>query len=165
MGGIALKGLIMMEIMSLEIVYGQHQSNRLIIENQNQKNHPLYLLLNPLDIPYNTLYSCYMPQEVEIIKKAVPELTEDDEAVRKYIREKEGLTYEALCRSVSEGLNAETVLINKDTRKEVGRVPNHTVRAKFAPLAAEIIGAKKAEGGAQKAPTIHIHLPDGTTLR
>jgi hypothetical protein len=86
---------------------------------------------------------------------------EDDEAERALVRVRTGLTYEKLCETISAGLGAETIVINKHTKKEIGRVPNHMVRAKFAPLAAEIIGAKKSDGAVAKFPAIIIMTSDG----
>jgi hypothetical protein len=101
--------------------------------------------------------------QVEVLesKDKISNKMEQDELA--LIRERHGLTYEQLCATVAEGLRAETILINKDTRAEVGRIPNHSTRAKFAPLAAELIpGAKVADAPAQKCGRIIIELPDGT---
>jgi hypothetical protein len=104
-----------------------------------------------------------------LVDKAVtskpPVNPDEDESYRALVREKVGLTYEVLCKAVSEGLTATVALISKDTGEQCGEVPAHSTRAKFAPLAAEILGAKKAEVGAQKCPQINIHLPPGFSFK
>lgn len=86
-----------------------------------------------------------------------------DEAERAAIRERVGLTYEELCKTVKQGLTAEVVIVDEKGNIKK-RVPANEIRAKFITSAVDIIGAKKAEGGAQKCPSIIIILPNGQRL-
>jgi hypothetical protein len=88
---------------------------------------------------------------------------EKDEAERAGIRERVGLTYERLCQTVKEGLVAEMVILGSDG-KEVNRVPANSERAKFLQAAVDLLGAKKADVGAQRCPSILIILPNGKQL-
>ena len=99
----------------------------------------------------------------ELVKR--DKVEDDEEAGRAAIRERVGLTYEELCRVVADGIKANVALIRKDTGEQCGEVPAHSVRAKFAPLAAEMLGAKKVEGAAQRCPQINIHLPPGFSFK
>ena len=86
----------------------------------------------------------------------------EDEAERKAIRERTGLTYEELCKTVRAGIVAE--LYDGESGKPLKGKPAHATRAKFIAVAADIIGAKKSEVGSQKCPSIIIILPNGKKL-
>lgn len=86
----------------------------------------------------------------------------EDEGERKAIRERTGLTYEELCKTVRAGIVAE--LYDGESGKPLKGKPAHATRAKFIAVAADIIGAKKSEAGAQKCPSIIIILPDGRRI-
>lgn len=87
----------------------------------------------------------------------------DDDRVRGEIRERVGLTYERLCQTVRDGLVAEMVILDGEGNI-VNRVPANSERAKFISAAVDILGARKAEAGAQKIPSIIIVLPNGQKL-
>lgn len=76
------------------------------------------------------------------------------------IRKRVGLTYEKLCKTISDGLVAETALYDKNG-KIVNTIPANSERAKFLQAAVDLLGAKKIEGAAQKCARIIIELPDG----
>lgn len=107
-------------------------------------------------------------EEIEVIptKVATDGIEEykdgEDEGERKAIRERTGLTYEELCKTVRAGIVAE--LYEAETGKPLKNKPAHATRAKFIQVAADIIGAKKSEAGAQKCPSIIIILPNGQKL-
>ena len=88
---------------------------------------------------------------------------ENEEIHRAEVRRKVGLTYELLCDTVKQGLCAEVAILN-EKGEIVNRVPSNVERAKFIQSAVDILGAKKAEAGAQKIPSIIIVLPDGRRL-
>ena len=87
----------------------------------------------------------------------------DEDVKRKEIRERVGLTYERLCQTVRDGLVAEMAILDGEGNV-VNRVPANSERAKFVAAAVDILGAKKADVGAQKIPSIIIVLPDGRRL-
>jgi orotidine-5'-phosphate decarboxylase len=84
----------------------------------------------------------------------------DEEAERAEIRKKAGLTYEQLCETVAKGLMA--MVCNAETGEPI--CPANSERAKFVAAAIDLLGAKKAEQGAQKIPSIIIVLPTGERL-
>ena len=84
----------------------------------------------------------------------------DEEAERAEIRRKAGLTYEQLCETVAKGLMA--MVCNAETGEPI--CPANSERAKFVAAAIDLLGAKKAEQGAQKIPSIIIVLPTGERL-
>ena len=84
----------------------------------------------------------------------------ESDAERDAIRKRVGLTYEALCKTVRDGLVAEVAILD-DKGKIVNRVPANSERAKFVAAAVDILGAKKSESAAQKCPAIIIILPNG----
>ena len=84
----------------------------------------------------------------------------DEEAERAEIRRKVGLTYEQLCETVAKGLMA--MVCNAETGEPI--CPANSERAKFVAVAVDMLGAKKAEQGAQKIPSIIIVLPTGERL-
>ena len=95
-----------------------------------------------------------LTDEVEEIKDS----SEDVERAR--IRKRVGLDYETLCKTVRDGIVAE--LYDEVTGTPLRGKPAHATRAKFIAAAVEILGAKKAEGAAQKCPTIVIIRADGS---
>ena len=105
---------------------------------------------------------------IEVIPQKVPsggveEVRDSNEDIeRAKIRKRVGLDYERLCKTIADGLVAETVLYTKDGI--VDRIPANSERAKFLQAAVDLLGAKKAEAGAQKIPSIIIVLPNGQRL-
>ena len=77
----------------------------------------------------------------------------DEEAERAEIRRKAGLTYEQLCETVAKGLMA--MVCNAETGEPI--CPANSERAKFVAAAIDLLGAKRAEGAAQKFPTINVY--------
>ena len=77
----------------------------------------------------------------------------DEEAERAEIRRKVGLTYEQLCETVAKGLMA--MVCNAETGEPI--CPANSERAKFVAAAIDLLGAKRAEGAAQKFPTINVY--------
>jgi hypothetical protein len=77
----------------------------------------------------------------------------DEEAERAEIRKKAGLTYEQLCETVAKGLMA--MVCNAETGDPI--CPANSERAKFVAAAIDLLGAKRAEGAAQKFPTINVY--------
>jgi hypothetical protein len=77
----------------------------------------------------------------------------DEEAERAEIRKKAGLTYEQLCETVAKGLMA--MVCNAETGEPI--CPANSERAKFVAAAIDLLGAKRAEGAAQKFPTINVY--------
>ena len=75
-----------------------------------------------------------------------------------------GLTPDVLFRTVADGLRAETVLVSAEG-VEVGREPDHTIRAKFASVAMDILGEKKVVVSTGSMPLMNIFLPNGTKLQ
>lgn len=69
------------------------------------------------------------------------------------------LTRAHLFSTIADGLKAECVLVDKEGN-EVGRVPNHTVRVKYANLAAEVLGEKISGNDSKNVNLINIYLPD-----
>ena len=88
---------------------------------------------------------------------------ENEEIHRAEVRHRVGLNYELLCERVRDGLNAEMAILDSEG-KIVNKVPANSERAKFIQAAIDILGAKKADIGAQKIPSIIIVLPNGKTL-
>ena len=88
---------------------------------------------------------------------------ENEEIHRAEVRRKVGLTYELLCDTVKQGLCAEVAILY-EKGEIVNRVPANVERAKFIQSAVDILGAKKADVGAQKIPSIIIVLPNGQRL-
>ena len=88
---------------------------------------------------------------------------ENEEIHRAEVRHRVGLNYELLCERVRDGLNAEMAILDSEG-KIVNKVPANSERAKFIQAAIDILGAKKADVGAQKIPSIIIVLPDGRRL-
>ena len=88
---------------------------------------------------------------------------ENEEVHRAMIRERVGLTYETLCKTVKDGLEAMVAILDSEG-KIVNSVPSNVERAKFVQAAIDLLGAKKAEAGAQKIPSIIIVLPNGQRL-
>jgi hypothetical protein len=100
-----------------------------------------------------------IPQKV--LSNGVEEIKDsNDDVQRQEIRERVGLTYEQLCKTVRDGLVAEVAILD-DKGKVVNRVPANSERAKFVAAAVDILGAKKSESSAQKCPAIIIILPNG----
>ena len=87
----------------------------------------------------------------------------NEEAHRAEVRHRVGLNYELLCERVRDGLNAEMAILDSEG-KIVNKVPANSERAKFIQAAIDILGAKKADVGAQKIPSIIIVLPTGERL-
>jgi hypothetical protein len=85
----------------------------------------------------------------------------DEEAERAEIRKKAGLTYEQLCETVAKGLMA--MVCNAETGDPI--CPANSERAKFVAVAVDMLGARRAEVGAQKCPQINIHLPPGFSFK
>ena len=85
----------------------------------------------------------------------------DEEAERAEIRNRVGLTYERLCRTVKDGM--EAMVCNAETGEPI--CPANSERAKFIAAAIDLLGAKKAEQGAQRIPSILIILPNGERLK
>ena len=85
----------------------------------------------------------------------------DEEAERAEIRKKAGLTYEQLCETVAKGLMA--MVCNAETGEPI--CPANSERAKFVAVAVDMLGARRAEVGAQKCPQINIHLPPGFSFK
>ena len=85
----------------------------------------------------------------------------DEEAERAEIRRKAGLTYEQLCETVAKGLMA--MVCNAETGEPI--CPANSERAKFVAVAVDMLGARRAEVGAQKCPQINIHLPPGFSFK
>jgi hypothetical protein len=85
----------------------------------------------------------------------------DEEAERAEIRNRVGLTYERLCRTVKDGM--EAMVCNAETGEPI--CPANSERAKFIAAAIDLLGAKKAEQGAQRIPSILILLPNGDRLK
>ena len=77
----------------------------------------------------------------------------DEEIERAEIRRKVGLTYEQLCETVAKGLMA--MVCNAETGEPI--CPANSERAKFVAAAIDLLGAKRAEGAAQKFPTINVY--------
>ena len=103
-----------------------------------------------------------IPQKV--LSGNVEEVRDSNEDIeRAEIRERVGLDYERLCKTIADGLVAETVLYTKDG-KIVERIPANSERAKFLQAAVDLLGAKKTEAGMQKCPSIIIILPNGQRL-
>lgn len=100
-------------------------------------------------------------------KALIPEVVkapgENEEVHRAEIRNRVGLTYETLCRTVKDGLEAMVAILDSEG-KIVNSVPSNVERAKFVQAAIDLLGAKKAEAGAQKIPSIIIVLPNGQRL-
>ena len=84
----------------------------------------------------------------------------DEEIERAEIRRKVGLTYEQLCETVAKGLMA--MVCNAETGEPI--CPANSERAKFVAVAVDMLGARRAEVGAQKIPSIIIVLPNGQKL-
>lgn len=74
-----------------------------------------------------------------------------------------GLTRRKLFQVVSEGLEATVAIFNQAGQK-VGEAPAHSIRAKFAPLATEILGEKAKGEQGQRFPNIVIITADGRKL-
>ena len=89
---------------------------------------------------------------------------ENEEIHRAEVRHRVGLNYELLCERVRDGLNAEMAILDSEG-KIVNKVPANSERAKFIQAAIDILGAKKADVGAQKIPSIIIVLPNGERLK
>jgi hypothetical protein len=111
----------------------------------------------PREVVLPTLKKALIP---EVVKKPVGE---NEEVHRAMIRERVGLTYENLCKTVKDGLEAMVAILDSEG-KIVNSVPSNVERAKFVQAAIDLLGAKKAEAGAQKCPSIVIVLPSGQKL-
>ena len=98
-----------------------------------------------------------------LIPEVVKAPGENEEVHRAMIRERVGLTYETLCKTVKDGLEAMVAILDSEG-KIVNSVPSNVERAKFVQAAIDLLGAKKAEAGAQKIPSIIIVLPNGQRL-
>ena len=100
----------------------------------------------------------------KVLSNGKEEIKDSNEDIkRQEIRERVGLTYERLCQTVKDGLVAEVAILDSEGNI-VNRTPANSERAKFIAAAVDILGAKKAEVGAQKIPSIIIVLPNGTRL-
>jgi hypothetical protein len=97
---------------------------------------------------------------VDVLCPKVEGKARDEEIERAEIRRKAGLTYEQLCETVAKGLMA--MVCNAETGEPI--CPANSERAKFVAAAIDLLGAKKAEQGAQKIPSIIIVLPTGERL-
>jgi nickel-dependent lactate racemase len=97
---------------------------------------------------------------VDVLCPKVEGKARDEEIERAEIRRKVGLTYEQLCETVAKGLMA--MVCNAETGEPI--CPANSERAKFVQAAIDLLGAKKAEAGAQKIPSIIIVLPNGQRL-
>ena len=97
---------------------------------------------------------------VDVLCPKVEGKARDEEIERAEIRRKVGLTYEQLCETVAKGLMA--MVCNAETGEPI--CPANSERAKFVAVAVDMLGAKKAEQGAQKIPSIIIVLPTGERL-
>ena len=96
-----------------------------------------------------------------VLTDGVEEIKDSSEEIgRAKIRKRAGLDYERLCKTVADGLVAETVLYTKDG-KIVERIAANSERAKFLQAAVDLLGAKKAEAPAQKCPQLIFNLPPG----
>ena len=94
----------------------------------------------------------------------VTSFSDDSESQREFVRRRAGLDYELLCRTVADGLKAETVICN-GKGEIMARVPANSERAKFVSVAAEILGAKqKVESVGVRVPAIVVVLPSGQRL-
>ena len=98
---------------------------------------------------------------VDVLCPKVEGKARDEEIERAEIRRKVGLTYEQLCETVAKGLMA--MVCNAETGKPI--CPANSERAKFVAVAVDMLGAKRAEVGAQKCPQINIHLPPGFSFK
>ena len=98
---------------------------------------------------------------VDVLCPKVEGKARDEEIERAEIRRKVGLTYEQLCETVAKGLMA--MVCNAETGEPI--CPANSERAKFVAAAIDLLGAKKAEQGAQRIPSILIILPNGDRLK
>ena len=117
----------------------------------------------PREVVLPTLKTAMIPENVFHPGGAVAKnntTLKDEEAERAEIRRKVGLTYEQLCETVAKGLMA--MVCNAETGEPI--CPANSERAKFVAAAIDLLGAKKAEQGAQKIPSIIIVLPTGERL-
>ena len=117
--------------------------------------------VSPVTSIVPTLKTALIPEVVKRPKEIAER--ENEEIHRAEVRRKVGLTYELLCDTVKQGLCAEVAILN-EKGEIVNRVPANVERAKFIQSAVDILGAKKADVGAQKIPSIIIVLPDGRRL-
>ena len=116
---------------------------------------------SPVTSMIPTLKSALVP---EILPTAIAKnnaVLKDEEAERAEIRKKAGLTYEQLCETVAKGLMA--MVCNAETGEPI--CPANSERAKFVAVAVDMLGARRAEVGAQKCPQINIHLPPGFSFK
>lgn len=90
---------------------------------------------------------------VDVLCPKVEGKARDEEIERAEIRRKVGLTYEQLCETVAKGLMA--MVCNAETGEPI--CPANSERAKFVAAAIDLLGAKRAEGAAQKFPTINVY--------
>jgi hypothetical protein len=90
---------------------------------------------------------------VDVLCPKVEGKARDEEIERAEIRRKAGLTYEQLCETVAKGLMA--MVCNAETGEPI--CPANSERAKFVAAAIDLLGAKRAEGAAQKFPTINVY--------
>ena len=90
---------------------------------------------------------------VDVLCPKVEGMARDEEIERAEIRRKVGLTYEQLCETVAKGLMA--MVCNAETGEPI--CPANSERAKFVAAAIDLLGAKRAEGAAQKFPTINVY--------
>jgi hypothetical protein len=90
---------------------------------------------------------------VDVLCPKVEGKARDEEIERAEIRRKVGLTYEQLCETVAKGLMA--MVCNAETGEPI--CPANSERAKFVQAAIDLLGAKRAEGAAQKFPTINVY--------
>ena len=90
---------------------------------------------------------------VDVLCPKVEGKARDEEMERAEIRRKVGLTYEQLCETVAKGLMA--MVCNAETGEPI--CPANSERAKFVAAAIDLLGAKRAEGAAQKFPTINVY--------
>ena len=117
--------------------------------------------VSPVTSMIPTLKSALVP---EILPTAIAKnnaVLKDEEAERAEIRKKAGLTYEQLCETVAKGLMA--MVCNAETGEPI--CPANSERAKFVAVAVDMLGARRAEVGAQKCPQINIHLPQGFSFK
>ena len=94
----------------------------------------------------------------EVIQTEISSLKED---LRERELREEDLTRKKLFRVVSEAMEAEEVLYDKETGKEVGRTPDHEVRLKAAREAREILGETAMPSKGRVMPNIIVYMPGG----
>jgi hypothetical protein len=112
--------------------------------------------VSPVTSMIPTLKTAMIPENVfhpEVVVDKNNAVLRDEEAERAEIRKKAGLTYEQLCETVAKGLMA--MVCNAETGEPI--CPANSERAKFVAAAIDLLGAKRAEGAAQKFPTINVY--------